>query len=205
MSLFENETPFEVVAGPFKAYWGPVGESFPAVDLDPPGGNWALIGNSGPLNYLDSGVVVGHPQTVNLFTPLGSTGPMKAFRVAENLTVTFSMADVRLEGYRLALNQNSITTVAAGSGTAGYKKLGMTRDPFVNQIALLIRGASPYMNAATMQYEIPRCVHIGEPSVNFQKGEPAALELAFQCMVDPDAASDEERFGVIRAMTAVAI
>jgi hypothetical protein len=52
-----------------------------------------------------------------------------------------------------------------------------------------------------LQYEIPVAVQIGEPEVVFVKGEPAALNLEFMALEDPDASSADERFGRIIAAT----
>ncbi len=80
-----------------------------------------------PLNYSEDGVTVMHEQQTNETTPLGSTGAVKAFRTNESQQISFTVWDMSLELYRLGLNSNEVTTVAAGVGTAGYKSIPLYR------------------------------------------------------------------------------
>ncbi len=200
-----NSEPYEIVAQPFTLYLSPVGTAFPDVDTVPPG-PWVKIGTSGDLNYSEEGVTVSHPQTVELWRALGSTGPRKAFRTEEELRITMQLADLTLEQYKLALNDNTVTTVGAGAGTPGYKKVGLSRGLEVKQWALLVRGGqSPYGDTWATQFEIPVAVEAAEPEVVFVKGEPALLQLEFVALENPDAATVDERFGRLIAQNATAI
>lgn len=188
--------PFEIVAQPFTLWVAAVSSAFPTVDEDP-GVGWTKIGTSGDLNYTEDGVTITHSQSVELFRALGSTGPRKAFRTEEEMRISLSVADVTLEQYAQAMNNNTVTTDPPGVGTAGTKKLGLTRGLAVSQRALLVRGAaaSPYGEGWIAQYEVPVVIQASEPEVVFVKGEPAALALEFVALEDPDAVSDDERFG----------
>lgn len=194
--------PLEIIAVPFIVYAAPVGESFPLLDAVP-GGNWVKIGTNGDLSYPDSGVTIVHEQSVNLIRVLGDTGPIKAFRTEETLRIQFTILDVSLEQYRYALNFNTITdTPAVPATSVGFRKIGLGRGPNPAQRALLVRGekGSPYLDEQPAQYEIPRASEIGSPSVIMQKGTPIGLALEWVALVDPNAASDDERFGVLRQM-----
>lgn len=196
--------PYEIVAHPFTVYWAPVGESFPAIDAAP-AGNWKKVGTSGNRNYAE-GVTVLHPQTIELVRPGGSTGPVKALRTEEGLIVRFTLWDMLLEQYKMALNSNAVSTTAAGSGTAGYKEVPTYRGLDVSTLALLVRGdASPEGAGWKTQYEIPVCFENGSPEPVFQKGAPAGLALEFMALEDPDAASASARFGrlVVQHQTAL--
>lgn len=188
--------PFEIVAQPFTLWVAEVGSVFPTIDEEP-GMTWTKIGTSGDLNYTEDGVTVNHAQTVETFRSLGSTGPRKAFRTEEELMISLTVADITLEQYAQAMNNNPVTTVPPGVGDAGYKKLGLSRGLDVSRRALLIRGAkaSAYMEDGIAQYEIPIAVQVSEPEIAFVKGSPAGVALEFQALEDPDAASDDERFG----------
>lgn len=190
-----NNVPFEIIAQPYTLYLGAAGDVFPTLDEDP-GVGWLKVGSSGDRNYTEDGVTVAHDQSEEFFRSLGSTGPMKAFRTEEDLKVSLMVADLTLEQYAIALNDNAVTTVAPGAGTVGYKKIGLSRGADVTQYALLVRGltASAYGNRMA-QYEIPYCVQSGAQELTFQKGTPAALALEFTALEDPDAASEDERFG----------
>lgn len=190
--------PFEIIVAPFTVYWAAVGTAFPAIDAVP-GGGWTKIGASGDRNYSEEGVTVVHEQTVEMFRSLGATGPVKASRTEESLIIRFTLWDMLLEQYRLAMNQNTVATTAAGTGTAGYKTLKIYKGKTVNTLGLLVRGdVSPQGDGWKTQYEVPMCFQSGSPEPVFQKGAPAGLALEFTAIEDPDAASEDERFGRLK-------
>lgn len=200
-----NSAPYEIIAAPFVAYHAPVGTAFPAIEEEP-GVAWTLIGTNGDRNISEDGVTVKHSETVEEVRTLGSMGPVKAFRTEEGLNLSFTLLDLSLENYAVALNHNAVTTVAPGVH-GGYKKVGLSRGRNLPERALLIRGAvSPYGNGDVdwnMQYEVERAVQIGEPEVVYTKGgDPAGLALEWLCLEDPDAASEDERFGRLLAQNA---
>lgn len=170
--------PFEIVASPFEAYFAPFGEAFPLIDATP-AGNWLLIGKSGSKNMSPDGITVTHNQTVEFFQMLGGTLPRKAARTEENVTVAFTLHDLTLEMYRLAINQNGVITNAAQSGIAGFKELSLSRGPDVTVLSLLLRGPSAYDDNFNAQFQIPAAVESGQPEVVFAKGQPAGLALNF--------------------------
>ena len=187
--------PFEIIAAPFVAYYAPLGEAFPAVDAVP-AGNWVMIGTSGDESYDPDGVTVRHSQSVNMARPLGSTAPVKVFRTEEDLVVAFTIWDVSAEGYRLSVNSNEVTTVAAGAGTPGTKTLQFYQGAQVATMALLLRAeVSPYGDDMKMQYELPYCAMTGNPEAVYRKGEPAGLALEFNALKDPNAVSKALSFG----------
>ncbi|MBW8638997.1 hypothetical protein K1W69_17505 [Hoeflea sp. WL0058] len=190
--------PYEIIAAPFTVWFAPVGEAFPTFDADP-AGNWAKIGTSGDENYSEDGVTVVHSQTTEKTRVLGTTGPRKAFRTQEDMMVRFTLFDMTLENYKHALNGNPVTTTAAGSGTAGFKKIGLRQGLEVSTMALLVRGnASAYGPDWKAQFEVPRCFQSGSPEQVFRKGLPAGLALAFDALEDSSAASADERFGRLK-------
>ena len=199
-----NSLPYEIIAAPFTVWFAPVGTAFPTVD-GVPAVTWKKVGSSGDLNYFDEGVKVSHAQSMSKFRALGDAGSRKVFRTEEDLSIGLTLADVTLEQYAHALNSNAITAVAASAGVAGYKKIGLSRGFAVATVALLVRGPSPYMDLGNMQYEVPRAAQSGTPEVVYRKNEPAGLALLWEALVDPNAANEFERFGVLRAMTAVAL
>ena len=188
--------PYEVVfTHDITAYVAPTGEAFPAVNATP-AGNWSRIGTSGNLNYVDSGLTVMHQQSFTKWRALGDTGTRKVNRTEESLTIKFTLADITLEQYRYSLNGNSVTTVAAGGGAAGYKKIGLSRGLTVAQYALLVRSKhSAYGDGWNSQYEVPYAFQVGEPELIFQKTQPVGLELVWEAVIDPNAATAVERFG----------
>lgn len=187
--------PFEIVAAPFTVWRAPVGEAFPAINAAP-AGNWSMIGTSGDRNYSEEGVTVVHGQTIAQSRVLGSTGPVAAWRTGEDQLVRFTLWDMSLEHYRNAINLNPVSTVAAGSGTAGHKALNLYRGLDVTLMALLVRGdVSPAGAGFKTQYQVPVCYQAGSPEPVFRKGNPAGLALEFATLEDPDASNPAERFG----------
>lgn len=198
--------PYEIVAAPFTVWRAPAGEVFPLIDVAP-AGNWTKIGTSGDRNYSEEGVTVAHGQTIEMARPLGSTGPVKAFRTEESLIVRFTLWDLLLAQYAHALNDNAVATTAAGSGTAGYRALALYRGLDVAVLALLVRGeVSPEGATWNTQYEVPNCYQSSSPEPVFVKGAPAGLALEFTALEDPDAATAAARFGrlVVQHQTALA-
>lgn len=195
-----NPVPYEVIAAaPITLFEAATGTAFPtlddaAVDF---AADWTKVGSSGDLNYDDgSGVSIEHPQNINPWRSMGDSGSRKVFRQDEDLKVKVKVVDLTLEQYARAINGNSVTTVPAGVGTVGYKKIGLSRGLFVATKALLIRLlVSPYGEEWIGQYEFPRAAQSGSPSVVFKKADPAGLELEWMSLVDPTASSEDERFG----------
>jgi len=197
--------PFEIIAAPFTAYWAALSTAFPAID-DAAVTGFTKIGTSGDRNYSDEGVTVVHEQSIEPVRVLGSTGPVKVLRTEEGLIIRFTLFDLLLEQYKLALNQNTVATTAAGSGTAGFKEIDLYQDLDVNQIALLLRGqVSPEGAGWNTQYEVPAAYQSASPEPVFVKGAPAGLGLEFTAIEDPNAASAAKRFGrlVVQHQTAL--
>jgi hypothetical protein len=71
-------------------------------------------------------------------------------------------------------------------------------------MALLVRGPSPYMEDGVMQWYVPICMQTGSGSVALKNGEAAGVALEFTALVDPQAASDDEVFGILECQTDVA-
>lgn len=197
--------PFEIMAAPFTAYLAPVGTAFPLID-SAPAVDWIKVGTSGDRSMNEDGVTVAHSQATNAVRTAGSTGPVKAFRTEEDLVVSFTLLDISLEQYSLALNGNAVATTAAGVGAAGFKALKLYRGVQVQTYALLLRGvASAYGDGWSAQYEIPVCFQSGNPEPVFTKGEPAGLALEFTALEDNDAATPDLRFGRLIMQHAVAL
>lgn len=180
--------PQEIIARPLELWVAPAGESFPAVGAAPVG-NWVLLGKSGDKSYTEDGVTIQLAQTIEEWTPAGSTMAVKAFRTNEQVLIGVTIADITAENLKVALNGNTVTSALDES------ELSLIQGMDVEEYALLARGMSPYDNAKAGQFQVPRCYQAAEPEVTFQKGEPAAVELSFASL-DPGK-DDEDDFVVI--------
>lgn len=186
--------PYEIIAGPLTLWLAPVGTAFPAIGAAP-GAGWSKVGTKGDRNYSDDGVTVQHSQKTETARPAGATGPVKAWRTEEDLIVTVTLWDMSVEQYALALSGAAPTTTAAGVGTAGTKKIGLSKGQDVKNYALLARGPSAYGDAFASQYEVPVVFQSGSPKIVRKKGTPAGIELEFTALENGAATSEDERFG----------
>ncbi len=200
-----SNTPYEIVVAPFAVYVGPYGEAFPAVEVAP-AGNWVLLGTNGTENMDESGLTVGHEQTIDLHHVYGVTPPVKATRSQSQIKITFTLLDLTLEEYARILDDQTVTTTGQGGGSAGFKDVNMGLGLSVSEKAYLVRGAgaSPEGTTWNMQYQVPRAFVSGSPSVVFTKTAPAALEFELTQLYDTAAAAGEEMGTLLTQHQAVA-
>lgn len=185
--------PFEIMAVPFWAYLAPAGTEEPDIDDTPPS-PWAVLGLRGPDEYDESGITVTHGQEVNVYRGLRGTVPVKAFRTSEDLTVGFTVNDLTLETYGKILNNNQV------SDEGSSRVLSLYQGDQVSTYALYLRAVDgPYTDGGAVSIWIPKVYQSGSPAVVHRKGTPAGLALVFTALLNLDAASDDERVGVIRA------
>ncbi len=187
--------PFEIVAGPIEVYIAPVGESFPLIGAEPPGGNWVLVGTEGASNTSEDGVTINLTETVEDFRTLGGTDIVKSFRTEEDMTISMVLADMTFEQVARALNFNTVTT------DTDDKTIPLYKGAEVSYMALLVRGndGSPYGQGYNLQFQVPRVRPSGEPEMVWVKGEPVGVAVEFMALRDLSAASDSLRFGIARA------
>lgn len=174
-------TPHEIVAAPLTVWLAPVGTAFPKVDAAP-SGPWIKLGTEGAYNYSDDGVTVQHSSSVETFTPAAATRPRKAWRTEEGLTVGFTLVDLSPTHYAKVLDEATVSTVAAATGSAGTSSFNVQREINVELWALLARGESPVDNDLAMQLQIDAVYQSAEPEVTFNKGNPAGLSLEFTAL-----------------------
>lgn len=195
--------PYSIIGAPFAVYVAPVETAFPALGAAP-GVGWTLLGENGTRSQDEDGVTITHGQSVNDIRAAGSVGPIKALRAEESLQIAFNLMDLTLEAYSYVLNGATITDVPAGVGTVGTRAIGLSRGFDVAEFALLVRGVSPYDEALTMQYEVPRVYEAAEAAPQFTKGQAAILACQFNALEDLDAATEATRFGRLIAADAPA-
>lgn len=193
---YANSQPYEILGAPFTAWIAPAGTTKPSIDADIAAlPAWTKIGSSGNLNYLEEGVTVEHRQVIVDFRAAGDAGTRKRFRTEEALLVRFTVADLTVEQYSLALEHNTVTTVPPAGGVVGYRWVGLSRNLNLIARSLLLRGPSPYMDMGVAQYFIPLAQQSGNPMPVYRKGEAAALALEYGALVDVTAPTEAERFG----------
>ncbi len=198
------DEPLAIIMSPFHVYLAPVGTAFPLVD-DVPSGGWEELGANGIANLGDDGVTITHAQTIVEHTGGGTTGVLKAVRTEEKPTIAFSLADVTPETYARALNGAVVSDIPAASGTPGYQSIPLHQGMNVSTFALLVKGPSPLLAGGYAQFQVPKVYQKATPKPKFSKGGAAMLEFEYAIMEDLDAATENERFGLLVAQDAVAL
>lgn len=173
--------PHELIAKTLTVWLAPVATAFPAIQTAP-SGDWVKLGTAGDLNYDEDGVEVSHDQNIETYTPGGSTTKRKAFRTDEDFILGFVLNDMSPEQYAKALDDPTLTTVAAGAGTAGQKHFDVKKGLDVKTFALLARGQSSVDNALTLQYEAYTVFQSGNPKPVHKKGEPSGLAVEYTAL-----------------------
>lgn len=191
-----NFAPFEIIASPADVWIAAAGTAFPTVDATPAAG-WISLG------YTDGGISVSHSQSIESLMVDQLATPVKTIRTEEGLTIDFSLAQLTLERYALAINNATVTTTAATVGppaTVATKSIQLQRGVTVATHSMLIRGPSPYGNF-NMQYEVPIVYQAGEPSVSYTRDGMATLETSWVSLADTTKATGQQ-FGRLVAQTA---
>jgi hypothetical protein len=181
-----NSEPYEILTGVGDLYLATLGTAFPTVDATP-GASWRHLG------FTQDGVSVKRKQKIEKINVDQETGGVKANRTEESLTIETSLAELTAENLADALG-NSVTTTAAGTGTIGKKEVGLYSGGYVKNFTLLFRGKSAY-GEMPAQYQIPVCYIDGDLELKSEKGKNQVIKAAFEALVDPDATSDDEKFG----------
>ncbi len=194
--------PERIIIGPLTLWVAPVGTAYPVLGAAP-AAPWKKVGASGDKDYSDDGVTFSHPQSLEFIRTAGCTGPVKAARTEEDVKIGVTLLDMSLEMYKIALNDNAVSSVAAVAGVPGYKAVELARGIEVTQYAILARGKSAEDNTMTRELRVPTVVQSGEQEVAYKKGEGAGLELEFTAIENPD--STEGILGKLYDQTAVAL
>ena len=190
--------PQEVVASPLTLYVAAIGSTPPLVNAVPASGTWTQVGVTGQNDYDSTGLTITHNQTYNSFQPVGTTAPITAWRVSEQITVSVTLADTSATAYALALNNVGVTTIAATTGAPGESDVPLLQGVTTNMFALLARGISALNQAMNMQYWIPAVYQSAAPAPVYKLGTPAELALTFSAVLDPNG----NGFGKIQQMSA---
>ena len=130
----------KILGGPVKIYTGSAGATMTEPDATPSSTDWTLLGEE---YYEESGISINLAETIETTRILSSTLPVKAFRTAEDPTISCNILDATVETLGLLLG-NSVTTVAAGSSTIGTSAVNLNRGATVTEYALQLIGAAPY-------------------------------------------------------------
>jgi len=182
-----QNNPQEIIQAPYTVYLSTGAGTYPAITAAP-AAEWSELGAT-TRQEDGTGVTVSHSQTGSEVRVEGYVGPVKWNRLTEDQSVTFRLLDAKPSSYKHALSGDAETF------SAGSDKIGLSRSLNTREVALLIRGASSRLEGGNAQYEIPRAVQTGSPSVAYSKGSPTGLDFEFMTLVDTAASATGEEFG----------
>lgn len=172
--------PFAQITGTARIYLAPVRETPPAVNVSP-AGNWVLLGETEGEQSIE------HAGPLTYFRTNERTGPVKAVRPEETITVSFTLVDLTYENYARVLHSvNKLVTSTSPSRI----EMPFSRGFCPTEYALLMHGTadSPYGLYPAFNY-LPRVVSASEPTVTRSKDGRASLACQFVVMVDYQAAA----------------
>jgi len=173
--------PFELVNGPVTIYYAAVGTAAPNVAVDPDG-SWSTLGTNGDKNYGDDGVTLTPSRDYAYQMVLGSTAPQKAFLQEQGYTVNVPLVDMTAETMARIMNGAAVSDMAASSGEGGHRSFDLMISDDVSELAILIRGKSPYADDMSAQHWIPRC-HVSDVGdYGYIKGEAATYDVEFTAL-----------------------
>ena len=188
----------EVICAPYTIWLAPTGTTFPDVDADPAAG-WAKLGTSGDKSYDEKGVTMTFDESLNTFTPAGSTAPRKVWRVSEQIGVGADIADMTAPTFAKILNDATVTQTGAGVGVAGTDSVPLLKGTDVALFACLVRGTSPAGADFAAQFELPIVYQSGNLSVVYSKSGASMLAANLLTLED-----DATGFGSYVVETAAA-
>lgn len=189
---------YKILKGVGKIYLAQVGTTFPTLDQDPAiVSGWTYVGPTA------DGIDVAPDETINEFSSDQDIGSVDAIRSDEKVMLSANLFEATLENIGRVMAQ-AVAVVAAGTGTVGYKKIGLSRGVDVTLSAILYRFKSPY-GPYPAQIEIPFGYISGKISLKWTKADKVVVPAEFHALIDPDATSDEEKFGRAKFGNAAAL
>lgn len=177
----------KLLVGSGRLYTHAAGTAMPGLSADPVGAGWTDLGP------IAGGVRVEREQTLEEHFIDDDTGPVDVTRTAEALVVEANLAEATLA--RLAAATGADPPSASGGPPPGMT-LAAYRGSEVVKLALLFRGNSPEGPGKRAQTYIPRGYFAGDVGLAHRSDELTVIPVEFRALVDEDAPSAAERFGV---------
>lgn len=189
---------YKTMKGVGKIYIANVGTAFPTLDEDPAtASGWRYVGPTA------DGITANPDETINEFSSDQDIGTVDAIRSDEKVMLKANLYEATLENLADVMSQN-VTTVAAGTGTVGYKQIGLSRGVDVTYKAILYRFKSPYGDYPA-QMEIPYGYISGKMELAWKKADKVVVPSEFHSLIDPNATDEHEKFGVVKFGNAPAL
>ena len=182
--------PFRLQVGVLDVYLGPVGEADPAADVATPVGNWVTIGQT------DGDVVLAPNLTTANVGDNSSLIPLKVVPTAFEPTIALTLANMTLEKVYELYSDLTVTDVAAGVGTKGYRHVSVG-EPDGDQWAMIVQNTvlSPYMS--DLYRVLIYCVSVKELGERTYNKEGKVVQpVTFQILKDPSTGNVWKEYAV---------
>lgn len=163
------------------------GTAMPAIDADPIAAGWIDLG------AIEGGVSVDREQTLTEHFVDEETGPVEVTRAQEALLITANLVEPTLTNLGKVL---SGATPTSDVGPPATETFGGYRHSSVAKHALLFRAGSPEGPGKVGQTYVPRGYFADKLGMAHRKDEQTVIPVEFRALVDANAASQAERFGV---------
>ena len=161
--------------------------AMPAIDADPTTTGWIDLG------AIEGGVNVEREQTLTEHFVDDETGPVDVTRTQEALVITANLVEPTLTNLGKVLRDVGPTSAA---GPPATETLGGYRHSSVAKHALLFRAGSPEGPGKAGQTYVPRGYFADKLGMAHRKDEHTVIPVEFRALVDANATSQAERFGV---------
>ena len=163
--------------------------------LDNPPAAWKELGNNGNLGYSSDGVRLEVAESLtDIFTD-GVTMAVDTRRTEESILLTATLMEdsIDLHMFQMALNGNTVNTVAVTTSDGAYSAIDLYQGPHVRKFQFLARAMSDPDDDEDgpfpMQLWIPVVRLAGSISSAFVKGDPLMVEASFMAMYHKDLAA----------------
>jgi len=187
---------YEILVGVGKLYVAPAGTAKPDLTAEP-GSEWTYLGET------EDGVTATKSQDIAEHKSDQRTGPIKATRTDESLTVATKLLAATLENLSVAIGGATVNDNPPQTGVIGTRTMGMYLGGEVAEFAILFRGDSPY-GPYPGQYYVPRGYFGGEVGQEFKKDKGVVIPVEFHALEDLSATDPTMRFGVVEYQDAEA-
>lgn len=177
----------KLLVGSGRLYTHAPGTPMPTLSADPVSAGWSDLGP------IAGGVRVEREQTLEEHFIDAETGPVDVTRTAEALVVEANLAEATLD--RLAVAMGAAAPTPSGGPPPG-ESLAPYRGAEVTKLALLFRANSPEGPGKRAQTYIPRGYFAGDVGLAHRSDELTVIPVEFRALVDEDAPTVGERFGV---------
>jgi len=173
-----NQAPFELQVGVLAVYIGPVGEADPGADTGTPAGGWVAVGDT------EGGISLAENRTTVTIGEDTTTHAEKVVTTEHIPTLAFSLANMTLEKLAKFMSDLTVTDIAAGGGTKGYRHFTVN-ELDDDQFAILLQNStnSPYMSDL-YRILVYRCAVSAMGDRAYVKGDKTVLPVTLTVLND---------------------